>query len=132
MVSTCYLTLILSIHHSWVLPLKTILVSGTWRTHAVLTVELTAASGISRVCCQVSLAGIVRDSLLEREFVHICRLPAVATVPWAQTVHNHLWRQCPVLQVVGHDVRAVGQGRGGALGPARPAVLGDVLLFGPG
>lgn len=131
-VSTCDLSEILGIDHSRVLPFETVLASGARRTHAVLAVELAAAGRVSRVGSQVGLAGVVRDAFLECEFVHVRRLAAVAAVVRAEAVHDHLGREGPVLQVVGQDVGAVREGRGGALRPARPAVLRDVLLFGPG
>lgn len=96
-VCTCHFSVVLSLHNFRVLSLETVFVAGTWRAHAILTLVFTSACSIRRICSQLCLTRVVRYTFFECEFVNIHRLPSVATVAWAQTIHDHLRWQCPVL-----------------------------------
>ena len=99
---------------------------------AVLTFLHVRAAEVLRILGEIILASFFRNSVKIGVFVYIGRVSAVAvTAP--STVDENLRREGDIRpRSVSGDVDPIGDGAGGALGPATSAVVGNVLIFVPG
>mmetsp|Transcript_12625 Transcript_12625/g.21241 ORF Transcript_12625/g.21241 Transcript_12625/m.21241 type:complete len:592 (+) Transcript_12625:45-1820(+) len=109
------------------------LVDGAGRPGAVLAEVDGIAGATLEVVGDVLLAGGVGDSLLEGELVDASGVSSLAGAS-GSAVDDGLGVEADGggVQVSEHDVESVGEGGGGALGPAGAAVDGDVLVLVPG
>ena len=99
---------------------------------AVLTFLHVRAAEVLRILGEIILASFFRNSVKIGVFVYIGRVSAVAvTAP--STVDENLGGEGDIRpRSVSGDVDPIGDGAGGALGPATSAVVRHVLIFVPG